>query len=128
MSRPQFFGFDMFPYGTIKFEHMAILDDVEMNGGMVHPGTGRPLTSYWGFVDDIGLGATNNVEHMILRNSEYMNYVCGAYSPAGPIDGTNNRGFVPTHSRRSYQSFYSIVEGIRCKDTKRTMFLHPAIE
>ena len=128
ISRPQFLGFEMFPYGTIRFEHMPILDDVELNGGLVHPDTNRPLTSYWGFVDDIGIGATNNVELMILRGSEYMNYVCGAYSPAGAIDGTNNRGFVPTHSRRSYKILYSVMQGIRMKDTKRTLFLHPSVE
>jgi hypothetical protein len=128
MSRPQFLAFEMFPYGEIRFEHMPILDDVEMNGGLVHPDTNRPLTSYWGFVDDIGIGSTNNVELMVLRGSEYMNYVCGAYSPAGAIDGTNNRGFVATHGRRSYQILYNIVSGVRMKDTKRTMFLHPGVE
>lgn len=128
LSEPQFMGFDMFPYGTVCFEHLPILDDVEMNGGLVHPDTGRPLTSYWGFIDDIGLGQTNNLNHFILKGSEYLNHVCGAYSPAGAIDGTNNRGFVPAHSRRSYKVLYSIVEGMQMMDTKRTLFLHPGVQ
>ena len=129
LSSPQFLGFDMFPYGTIEFEHMPILDDVEMNGGLVHPDTGRPLTSYWGFIDDIGIGgATHNLRHLILKGSEYLNHVCGAYSPAGAIDGTNNRGFVPAHSRRSYKTLYSVVESVMMMDTKRTLFLHPGVE
>jgi hypothetical protein len=128
LTAPQFLGFDMYPYGTIKFEHMQILDDLEMNGGLMHPTSNKPLTSYWGFVDNIGIGSGNNAEYMKLRNAEQMFYVCGAYSPAGPIDGTSTRGFIASHSGRSYKLYHNAVEGIRFKDTKRTLFLHPAIE
>ena len=128
LSEPQILELTMFPYGSIKFEHMPILDDVELNGALKHPKTGKPLTSYWGFVDDIGLGANNNLMHLIKKGSEYTTHLCGTYSPAGAIDGTNNRGFVPTHSRRSYQVLYSIIEGMMMKDTKRSLFLHPSVD
>jgi len=125
LTSPQFLGFDMYPYGTIEFEHFPIFDDVEMNGAHVHPRTGRPMTSYWAVCDDIGIGVQKNMRHHILRNSEYFNYICGAYSPAGPISTTNSRGFVSTHNGRSYKMIYSIIEGVMMMDTKRTMFLHP---
>jgi len=130
LSNPQFLGFDMFPYGTIKFEHMPILDDVEMNGGLVHPTTNMPITSYWGFIDDIGLGATNNLEMMKLKNANIYSYTCGVWSPVGPINnGTSTRsGFIFVHGRRSYKLHAGDSFGVRIKDTKRTLFLHPAIE
>ena len=129
LTAPQFMGFDMFPYGVIEFEHFPILDDVDQHGGFVHPKTGKPLTSYWGFVDDImGEGPNNNVEHLILQNSEYYNYICGTYSPVGPINHGSNRGsFVSTHDGRYYTIVYSIIEGIVMKDTKRTVFIHPQV-
>lgn len=127
LTDPQFMGFDLFPYGTIEFEHFPILDDVEMNGGMVHPQTGRPLTSYWGFIDDIGIGVGNNLKHYILKGSEYFNYICGTYSPAGAIDVNNSKGFVCTHGKRSYKMVYSVIEGVMMTDTKRSLFLHPSV-
>jgi hypothetical protein len=128
LTEPQFMGFDMYPYGVVEFEHYPILDDVELNGGFVHPVSGKPLTSYWGFADDYGLGATNNLKHFILKDSEYFNYICGTYSPVGAISNDNKRGFVSVHSRRSYKLVYSISEGIAMMDTKRTIFLHPAVK
>jgi len=128
LTSPQIFGFDLNPYGTIRFEHFALLDDVEMNGAWVHPETQMPITSYWGFIDDIGIGLNNNVEILRLRNSEFMTYTCGVYSPVGYINGRNDSGFTPAHSRRSYKVLYSINEGVRVKDTKRTLFLHPDFE
>ncbi|MCA9749729.1 MAG: hypothetical protein KC414_11545, partial [Romboutsia sp.] len=123
LTEPQFMGFDLYPYGVIEFEHFPILDDVEMNGGLVHPDSGLPLTSYWGFVDDIGIGMGANLKHYIKKGSEYYNYICGAYSPAGSISHGNGRGFVSSHSRRSYKIIYSIIEGVMLMDSKRTLFL-----
>ncbi len=125
LTAPQFLGFDLYPYGTIEFEHFPLFDDVEMNGSHVHPKTGRPMTSLWAVCDDIGIGMQKNLRHYILRNSEFFNYICGAYSPVGPISTNNSRGFVSIGSHRSYKMIYSIIEGIMMMDTKRTVFMHP---
>lgn len=125
LTQPQFLGFDMYPYGVVKFRHFPLYDDVEMNGAHVHPKSGRPMTSYWATCSDIGIGSSQNLKHYVLKNSEYFNYICGSYSPVGPISNTNSRGFVSTHEGRSYKMIYSIIEATMMMDTKRTIFMHP---
>lgn len=128
LTNPQFLGFDMFPYGSVEFKHLPILDNEELLGGLRHPVTGYPLTSYWGFIKNIGIGTTNNVELLKKKNSYFRTYQCGVWSPAGPIMGQNKRGFVATSGQRGYKLLAGDTFGTRVKDVKRTLFLHPAIE
>lgn len=128
LSAPTFLGFDLKPYGTIEFVHLPLLDDIEMNGGRVDKKTGKPETSFWGLVSDLGIGTGNNVELLRQSNSEFYNYVCGMLSPVGFINRRkgSNTGFSSSHSKRSYSVHMGVTEGVRVKDTKRTMFIYPA--
>ena len=82
-----------------------MLDNRELNGSIVHPETGLPLTSYYYFIMDYGLGeGSGNLELIKQRDSEVYTYVCGTWSPAGPINGRTNRaGFTASHSGRYYE-------------------------
>lgn len=128
LSAPTFLGFDLKPYGTVQFVHLPLLDDIESYGGRVDKKTGMPETSFWGLVSDLGIGTGNNVELLRQSNSEFYNYVCGMLSPVGFINraGGKATGYMSAHSKRSYSVHMGVTEGVRVKDTKRTMFLYPA--
>lgn len=125
ITAPTFLGFDLKPYGTVKFVHLPLLDDFESHGGRVDRKTGMPETSFWGFVNDIGLGSGNNMELLRLKNSEIYAHVCGVLSPVGFIN-QRNTGYQASHQGRFYTTHVGVTEGVRVKDTKKTMWLHPA--
>lgn len=126
-----FTEFKMFPFGSIKVVHLPILDSMYLNGSLLHPDTGLPLSSYEFFVLDIGLGATgrSNVELLKLRDSEAFTYVCGTWSPRGPINSRAGGGsFISTGPQRRYQLFYASTEGTRVKDVTKAAVFSPAIQ
>lgn len=128
LTRPMLTGFDLAPYGTVKVTHLQVLDDQEQNGGKVDPKTGFPETSFWGFIDDVGIGTGNNVELLRREKSEFYNYVCGMLTPVGFSDQRNgvNTKYSPAHARRSYSIHHGVSEGIRFNDTKRSAFIFPS--
>ena len=124
-----FLEVDFFPYGSIRFEHLPLLDNRELNGGQVHPETGLPLTSYYYFIMDYGLGSAGNVELLRKRDSEIYTYICGTWSPVGPINGATNRsGYVASHTRRSYELVAADSFGVRIKDVNLCAMLLPAVQ
>lgn len=125
---PHFLQVDLHPYGSLTFEHLPLLDNRELNGGIVHPDTGLPLTSYMYFVMDYGLGSHGNVELLRRRDAEIYTYICGTYSPAGPINGRTGRGgFTASHGRRSYELVTADSFGARIKDVNLCLMLLPSV-
>ncbi len=123
LKNPYFNEYQIFPFGIIRVEHWPILDSTYLNGGVVHPETGLPLSSYDFIVLDYGMGngAGANIELMKRKNHEVFTYICGTWSPVGPIDGRNNKsGFVATHEGRYYELFHTDSYGIRVKDVSLT--------
>lgn len=130
-STAYFTEFNMFPFGSIKVVHLPILDSMYLNGGLLHPDSGLPLSSYEFFVLDIGFGhgGKGNVELLKLRDSEAFTYVCGTWSPRGPINSRAGGGaFVSSGPQRRYQLFYASSEGTRIKDITKTATFSPAIQ
>lgn len=130
-STGYFTEFNLFPFGSIKVVHMPILDSMYLNGGLLHPDTGMPLSSYEFFVLDIGFGhaGKGNVELLKLRDSELFTYVCGTWSPRGPINSRTSTGpFVATGPQRRYQLFYASSEGARVKDITKAAVFSPAVQ
>lgn len=128
LSDITFLGFDLKPYGRIEFKHLPMLEDTESFGGRVDKRTGKPEMSYWGFVNDLGIGTGQNIKILRRKESEQYTYVCGALSPVGYINRKSGKatGYHSADAVRRYTVHYAIQEGVTCKDTKRTMFLYPA--
>lgn len=126
---PTFLEIDLLPFGSLRFEHLPILDNRELNGGIVHPDTKLPITSYMYFIMDYGLGSHGNIELLRKKDSQVYTYVCGTWSPVGPINGATGRGgYVASHSRRSYQLFATDTFGVRMKDVNLALLVLPSIQ
>ena len=129
IKQNSFLEVELFPFGSLRFEHLPLLDNRELNGGIVHPDTGLPLTSYMYFIMDYGLGSAGNVELLRRRDSEIYTYICGTWSPAGPINGRTNRaGFSAAHTRRSYELVAADTFGVRIKDVNLCAMVLPAVQ
>lgn len=128
LTEPSFLSIDLFPYGSITFEHLPLLDNREFNGDLVHPNTGLPLSSYYYYIMDYGLGEAGNVELLKQKDSEVYAYTCGTWSPAGPINGRSNRaGFTSSHPGRYYTLQMADSFGVRIKDVNLCALIMPDI-
>lgn len=126
-----FTEYNIFPFGSIKVAHWPILDSTWLNGSVLHPRTGLPLTSYEFIILDYGLGqgGGNNIELLHRRDSEAFTYVCGTWSPVGPINQRTGRGgFTASGPQRRYQLFYTCTYGLRVKDITLTAYFRPAVQ
>lgn len=127
-----FTEFTMFPFGSFKVVHWPSLDNRYLNGGLLHPDTGYPLSSYEFYLLDIGFGQAGkgNVELLKLKESEAFQYVCGMWGPRGPMNGKvgGTGGLPATHNGRYYTLNYASTEGFRVKDITRTAIFSPAIQ
>ena len=125
---PTFLEVDLQPFGSLRFEHLPLLDNRELNGGIVHPDTKLPLTSYMYFIMDYGLGSYGNIELLKKKDSEVYAYVCGTWSPVGPINGGASRGgYTASHSRRSYQLHAADTFAVRFKDINLCVLVIPSV-
>lgn len=125
-----FTEYNIFPFGSIKVEHWPILDSTWLNGSVVHPETGLPLSSYEFIVLDYGMGngGGDNIELLDRKDSEVFAYKCGTWSPAGPINGRTGRsGFVSTGPNRSYELYHACTFGMRMKDVTLSAWFKPAV-
>ena len=123
----------LFPFGRIRFEHWPILDSEWLNGGVRHPISGAPLSSYEYIILDYGFGsgAGSNIELLTLKNSKMRTYICGTWSPSGPINsvgGTNKAGFVAVNGERAYRLVAAESYGMRIKDISLTAWYRPAVD
>lgn len=121
----------LFPFGSVRVEHWPILDSTWLNGSLVHPLTGLPLSSYEFIVLDYGLGsgAGSNIELLKRRDAEAYTYVCGTWSPLGAINGKTGRGgFVSTGPQRRYQLFHTDTYGLRIEDVTLTAHFYPTVQ
>lgn len=56
-------------------------------------------------------------------------YICGTWSPVGPINsGTGRGGYMPAHSRRSYSLHSADTFGVRMKDVNLSLIIMPAVD
>jgi hypothetical protein len=118
----------IFPFGSIRVEHWPILDNMWLNGGALHPKTGIPMSSYEFIVLDYGLGSGsgNNISLMQRSNTqEVYTYLCGTWSPAGPIK--KGSAFTTTHPGRYYQLLWADTYGLRVKDITLTAWFRPSV-
>jgi len=126
---PSFLSIDLQPFGSLTFEHLPLLDNRELNGGIVHPDTKLPLTSYMYFIMDYGFGSNGNIELLKKKDSYAYFYICGAWSPIGPMNnGTGRGGYSPAHSRRSYSLHSADTFGVRMKDVNLSLLIIPAVD
>ena len=99
-----------------------------LNGGALHPKTGIPMSSYEFIVLDYGLGSGsgNNISLMQRSNTqEIYTYLCGTWSPAGPIK--KGSAFTTTHPGRYYQLLWADTYGLRVKDITLTAWFRPSV-
>lgn len=132
LGTAQFVEAKFFPFGSLKVEHWAILDSRELNGGIVDPDTNLPLTSYEFYLLDYGMGngVNGNIELLERTSSQQVyTYLCGVWSPAGPINNGGNAGggFIATHDGAWYDLLYKDTYGIRVKDVTKLAVFRPAI-
>ena len=117
----------LFPFGSLRVEHWPILDNKEINGGILHPETGLPMASYeFYYMDHGGSGDQANIELLEKENSTVYTHVCGVWSPAGPINtkAASGAGFKSAHLGRYYDLLYADTYGVVIKDiTKMAKFV-----
>lgn len=121
----------LFPFGRIRFEHWPILDSRWLNGSVLHPRTGLPLSSYQFIVLDYGYGdgGGNNIELLQRTGANAHTYVCGTWSPRGAINTLNGQSmFVATGPQRRYQLFHTDTYGLRVKDVTLTAWFVPTTD
>lgn len=109
----------VFPWGSIRVEYWPILDNREINGGILHPETGLPMSSYAFYLMDYGgTGADANIELLEKENSTVYTHLCGVWSPAGPINSkaASGAGFHASHAGRYYDLLFADTYGIVVKD------------
>ena len=120
-----------FPFGSIRVEHWPILDSTWLNGSVVHPDTGLPLSSYEFIILDVGLGmgGGSNIQLLNRRDAEVWAYECGTWSPNGPIkQGGASKGFTCTGPQRSYQLYAADTFGLRMKDITLSAYFVPSVQ
>lgn len=131
LGTSHFTEYQSFPWGHISVQHWPILDSMQLNGSLLHPRTGLPLSSYEFILMDYGLGnglASNNVELIKKADSEVYTYICGVWSPSGPINSRSGAGrFHATHPGRSYDLMHADTYGLRVKDVTLTAWFKPNI-
>ena len=127
LNNVAFLEIAMDPFGSIKVEHWPVLDNRELNGGILHPDTGIPMSSYeFYFMDHGGTGSSANIELLEKDNSTVYTHLCGVWSPAGAINTSAARGaaFTPSHGGRYYDLLYADTFGIMVHDiTKLAKFV-----
>jgi hypothetical protein len=125
-----FTEYNIFPFGSIRVEHWPILDSTWLNGSVVHPETGLPLSSYEFIVLDYGMGngGGENIELLERTDSEVFTYNCGTWSPAGPINGRTGRSnFSSMGTHRSYELLHACTFGLRMKDVTLSAHFVPSV-
>lgn len=120
------------PFGSLRVEHWPILDNRELNGGIVDPDTNLPLTSFEFYLMDYGMGngINGNIELLERTSSQRVyTYLCGVWSPAGPINSGSSiqNGFACAHDGAWYDLLYKDTFGIRVKDVTKLAVFRPAI-
>lgn len=116
-----------FPAGSLQWEQWDLLNSRELNGDNYY--NGLPLSAYEGVIFDLGLGNgyQDNVQFLHRLGAQFFTYKCGAYSPAGYINGTSTRGFVATHEYRTYELLAGDEFGMRFKDITLPIWVKPDI-
>lgn len=119
-----------FPFGSFRVEHWPIFDNTTLNGGILHPETGLPLSSYQFVILDYGMGdgVSSNIELIKRKDSEVYTYQCGVWSPVGPLNsGAGRGGFTSSGPNRSYILYHADTLGLRVKDVSLTAWFDPAV-
>lgn len=120
--------FQLYPWGHVKFIHLPLLDDRQLNTGPTYKG--KPYSSYNFIAMDVGFGegGDSNIALLKRRNTTNWTYVCGTVSPFGPINNMANRGkFSPAHGGAFYELHHDDYLGLIVKDTGRTLWAVPAL-
>lgn len=118
----------MFPFGRIRFEHWEHLDNTEMNGSLLHPETGLPLSSYEYIALDQGTGnmGGSNIEMLEQTDSEILAYECGTWTPLGPLNKSRGN-FHSSGGERAYWLRWGKTYGARVKDITLGIWFKPAV-
>lgn len=124
--------YQMFPWGSIKFGHLPLLDDLQLNGGGPTY-KGRPHSSYMFLAMDIGMGPgpASNVQLIKRKGMTNYFYVCGGISPAGPINNMRKVNNVAwqnaAHPGNFFELHYDDWTGIVMKDASLSIYGVPAL-
>ena len=128
----QFTKLNFDPYGSIRIGHWRDLDSYQFLGPDLQY-EGSPLSSWWGFCLNIGLRGSSkkNIEKLVKRNSEMFAYVCGTWTPRGPVnnmDATSRSMYnVATHRGAKYDLEWQKTVGFSMRDVNNMMWWVPNV-
>lgn len=118
----QFTEYYIRPFGKITVGHLPVFDSTYITS-VKDPIKGYPVTSFEAIAFDIGLGngKSKNLTLVKRRNSEYLKYVCGIWSPNGP----DSKVFPASHTGQYYEMLYGVDFGAVIYDISQTLWLKP---
>lgn len=127
----QFTKFNMDPYGSIRVSHWRDLDSPQFMGGDLKY-DGSPISSWWIFFLNLGLKGSSkkNIEKIVKKNSEMYAYVCGTWTPRGPISNMSQderNKYRASHTGAYYSLEWQKTVGFNMRDTSNMLWYIPNI-
>jgi len=113
------------PFGSITVNYLPILDNTVVNP--VKDRFGLPLSSYEFLIMDYGLGQGPDSNIMFLKqeNSEVYTYLCGTYTPAGPLNQSIQGRFNINRKEKAYTLVHDLTVGTLIKDVNLMAWFRP---
>lgn len=128
----QFTKVNFDPYGSIRIAHWRDLDSYQFLGPDLQY-DGSPLPSWWGFCLNIGLKGSSkkNIMTLTKRNSEMFAYVCGTWTPRGPVnnlDSSTRANYnVASHRGAKYDLEWQKTVGFTMRDVNNMLWWVPNV-
>lgn len=124
----QFTKINFDPYGSLLATHWPDLDSPHFFGpdNLID---GSPVSSWWGFVFNLGIkgSAKKNIELLEKRNSEVYSYVIGAWGPWGPsnMGNSNINRRNSSHTGAYWELIWQKTVGFNLRNPEDLVWFYP---
>jgi hypothetical protein len=129
----QFVKMNFDPMGSLTVGHWADLDSPHFFGPDLNL-DGWPISSWWGFIFNLGLKNSKNmnIELIEKRNSEIFHYLIQSWGPLGPVNSKNSGMFRSNHvfgagKAASYDLLWQQTIGFNMRNPEGMLWFTPTI-
>lgn len=126
----QFTKINFDPYGSLLATHWPDLDSPHFFGPDLKL-EGHPISSWWGFVFNLGIkgSAKKNIETIEKANSEAYNYIIGMWGPLGPSNMSSNiNRRNSSHSGAYYELHWQKTIGFNLRNPEDMVWFYPNVQ